>query len=357
MNTNSFVIIMAGGIGSRFWPLSRNKRPKQFLDLLGIGRSLLQMTYDRFHPEFSNNQIFVVTAEEYVDLVQEQLPQLNSSQIIAEPIRKNTAPCIAYSAFKLNEKFPNSTMIVTPADHLILEKDKFLSTIEEGVSFAQKKNSLLTLGIQPTKPHTGYGYIQFNESKNFIKEVKTFTEKPTLKFAKEFLESGDFLWNSGIFIWNTSRILDSFQKNLPDTFEALKDVKYNSTSESKQIKKAYSTCTSISIDYGILEKDKDIYVLPASFTWSDLGTWEALHEIKQKDDKNNVSNKSTIQLKNVSNSIVHQLGKEKMIILQDVNNLIVVETDDTLVICNKDSEQKIKEIVNSLSANDLDKYL
>lgn len=357
MNTNSFVIIMAGGIGSRFWPLSRNARPKQFLDLLGIGKSLLQMTFDRFKPEYSNEQIFVVTSNEYVDLVLEQLPQLSRNQIIAEPQRKNTAPCIAYSAFKLNEKFPNSTMIVTPADHLILEKDDFISTIKSGVEFAQKNDALLTLGIQPTKPHTGYGYIQFAENKNPVKKVKTFTEKPTLEFAKEFLDSGDFLWNSGIFIWNTSRILKSFQQYLPDVYESFKHINYNSSEENEQIAKTYSTCSSISIDYGILEKEKDIFVKPASFTWSDLGTWDALHEISEKDSNNNASNKNTIQLKNVSNSIVHQLGKEKIIILQDVDNLIVVETDDALVISNKDSEQKIKEIVQSLSANDLDKYL
>lgn len=359
MNTDSsFIIIMAGGIGSRFWPLSRNRRPKQFLDLLGIGKSLLQMTYDRFRPEYSTKQIFVVTSEEYVDLVLEQLPELDKEQIIAEPQRKNTAACIAYSAFKLNNKFPNSTMIVTPADHLILEKDTFIHTIQKGVEFIKEKNNLLTLGIKPTKPHTGYGYIQFTENKKeTVKAVKTFTEKPTLKFAKEFLDSGEFLWNSGIFIWNTSKILSSFQSYLPDLYESFKSIDYNTTKEKEQIKQAYETCTSTSIDYGILEKEKNIFVLPASFTWSDLGTWDALHEISEKDNNNNVVNKKTIQLKNVSNSIVHQLGKEKIIILQDVDNLIVVETDDALVISDKNSEQKIKEIVQSLSANDLDKYL
>lgn len=356
--TSSFIIIMAGGIGSRFWPLSRNRRPKQFLDLLGIGKSLLQMTYSRFRPEYTTEQIFVVTSEEYVDLVLDQLPELKKSQIIAEPQRKNTAACIAYSAFKLNNQFPNSTMIVTPADHLILEKDKFIKTIQKGVDFTKEKDSLLTLGIKPTKPHTGYGYIQFNENKNEqVKAVKTFTEKPTLEFAKEFLDSGDFLWNSGIFIWNTSRILSSFKSFLPDLYESFQSVDYNTKLEKDQIKQTYSTCTSTSIDYGILEKEKNIFVLPASFTWSDLGTWDALHEISSKDKNNNAFNKRTIQLKNVSNSIIHQLGKEKIIILQDVDNLIVVETDDALIISNKNSEQKIKEIVQSLSANDLDKYL
>lgn len=357
MARKTFVTIMAGGIGSRFWPLSRKERPKQFLDLLGVGKSLLQMTYERFSPIFNDDEIFIITSDHYVDLVKQQLPQLNERQILAEPQRKNTAPCIAYAAFKLQSLYPNSNMVVTPADHLILEIDDFLMNIQEGIAFADSTKTLVTLGIQPTTPHTGYGYIQFSESDDRFKPVKTFTEKPSLEFAKEFIDSGEFLWNSGIFIWNTSTVLKAFQNYMSDVYDAFEQVEFNTEREDAQVRKAYSYCPSISVDYGILEKYEDIYVLPAFFSWSDLGTWQALHEIDQKDEHNNVKNSSRIQLKKVGNSIVHSLDQNKLIVLQDVENLIVVDTEDALVICHKNSEQKLKDIVTSLSTKGLDKYL
>ena len=357
MNQKSFVTIMAGGIGSRFWPLSRNEKPKQFLDLLGVGKSLLQMTYERFSELFSEDEIFIVTSDNYVNLVLEQLP-ISRQQIISEPQRKNTAPCIAYSAFKLQSIHPNANMIVSPADHLILEKDDFLMNIQEGLSFLEQEDALLTLGIQPTKPHTGYGYIQFEEEKdNRFKKVKTFTEKPNLSFAKQFISSGEFLWNSGIFIWSTSKILQSFKTHLPDVYDALADVNYGSDAEETEIQNAYSFCPNISIDYGILEKEKNIYVLPAYFTWSDLGTWEALHDINTEGSNANTTNSTQTRLNNVSNTIVHSLNKEKLVVLQDVDNLIVVDTEDVLLVCNKSSEQKLKEIVNLLSAKNYDEFL
>lgn len=357
MNQKSFVTIMAGGIGSRFWPLSRNEKPKQFLDLLGVGKSLLQMTYERFSELFSEDEIFIVTSDNYVNLVLEQLP-ISRQQIISEPQRKNTAPCIAYSAFKLQSIHPNANMIVSPADHLILERDDFLMNIQEGLSFLEQEDALLTLGIQPTKPHTGYGYIQFEEEKdNRFKKVKTFTEKPNLSFAKQFISSGEFLWNSGIFIWSTSKILQSFKTHLPDVYDALADVNYGSDAEETEIQNAYSFCPNISIDYGILEKEKNIYVLPAYFTWSDLGTWEALHDINTEGSNANTTNSTQTRLNNVSNTIVHSLNKEKLVVLQDVDNLIVVDTEDVLLVCNKSSEQKLKEIVNLLSAKNYDEFL
>lgn len=358
MKHKSFVTIMAGGIGSRFWPLSRNKKPKQFLDLLGVGKSLLQMTYERFSELFSDDEIFIVTADNYVDLVLEQLPNLPGEQIISEPQRKNTAPCIAYAAFKLQKINPNASMVVSPADHLILERDDFLMTLQEGLSFIEKNDVLLTIGIQPTRPHTGYGYIQFEEHKtNRFKKVKTFTEKPNLSFAEQFISSGDFLWNSGIFIWKTKKILSSFKKYLPDVYEPLSEVNYGSEHEEIEIQNAYSYCPNISIDYGILEKEKNIYVLPAFFTWSDLGTWEALYEINAKETEENASNTKNSRLNNVKNTIVHISNKEKLVVLQDLDNLIIVDTNDVLLVCDKDSEQKLKEIVNLLSAKNFDEYL
>lgn len=358
MSKKSFVTIMAGGIGSRFWPLSRGQRPKQFLDILGIGKSLVQMTYERFRPYFAIEDIYVVTSEQYIELVKTQLPELPIENIIAEPQRKNTATCIAYSAFKLNHIRPDSTMIVTPADHLIIEQDNFIETIKDGIDFVQKNDALLTLGIQPTTPHTGYGYIQFENSSEKIKPVKLFTEKPNLAFAKQFVASGDFLWNSGIFLWNTTTILNSFQQHLPDIYDALSKIDYNTANEWEQIKEAYSLCPSISIDYGILEKEHDIFVKPAYFTWSDLGTWNAMYDINKKDENLNVvNNKEMIHLKSVSKSIVHSFDKKKLIVLQDVKDLIVVDTEDALVICNKNSEQKLKEIVNYLSTKNFEEFL
>lgn len=358
MKQKSFVTIMAGGIGSRFWPLSRNKKPKQFLDLLGVGKSLLQMTYERFSELFSEDEIFIVTSDNYVELVLQQIPNISRKQIISEPQRKNTAPCIAYAAFKLQNLHPDSNMVVSPADHLILEKDDFLMNVQEGISFIENNDALLTLGIKPTKPHTGYGYIQFEEKKNErFKMVKTFTEKPNLGFAKQFISSGEFLWNSGIFIWNTKKILSSFQQYLPDVYEALADVNYGTDTEETEIQNAYSLCPNISIDYGILEKEKNIFVLPTYFTWSDLGTWEALYDINTKNQESNTANTKNIRFNNVKSTIVHELNEDKLVVLQDVENLIVVDTDDVLLVCNKNSEQKLKEIVNLLSAKNFDEYL
>lgn len=357
MTKDTFVTIMAGGIGSRFWPLSRKKVPKQFLDLLGTGKSLLQMTYDRFSSTFDIDKIFIVTSHAYADLVKQQIPGLPYEQILLEPLRKNTAPCIAYTACKLQQLHSNSTMIVSPADHLILEQDQFIQTITNGVEFVQNNHSLLTLGIKPTKPHTGYGYIQHLESYDQFKQVKLFTEKPTLDFAKEFLASGDFLWNSGIFIWKTQRILESFKEFLPDIYDIFSNISYNTPQEADELQKGYSLCPNISIDYGILEKEKNIYVLPANFSWSDLGTWDALHEIAHKDEHQNASNTELIQLYQSSNNIVHVTDPKKLVVLKDVDNLIVVSTKDSIVICNKDSEQQIKDIVTHLKTINLDEYL
>jgi len=349
---------MAGGIGSRFWPLSRESRPKQFLDLLGIGKSMLQMTFERFEDIVGSDHIYIVTSDQYEDDILDQLPKLNKDQIISEPARKNTAPCILYAAKKLHQLAENSTMIVSPADHFILEQDIFKDTIDHSVSFLETNDDvLLTLGIQPTKPHTGYGYIQFEETSRRVKRVKTFTEKPSKEFAESFLASGDFLWNSGIFLWKTNAILKAFEEFLPELHSLFEDLDYNSTEEREQIEGAYSLCQNISIDYGILEKHKNVYTVPSYFTWSDLGTWESLYAHRAEGDGANVTNSSLIFPRNVNSSMVHVANKDKLVILQDVEELIVVDTDDALVICHKNSEQKIKEIVRSLQNQDLPEYL
>jgi len=249
-------------------------------------------------------------------------------------------------------------MIVTPADHFILEQDEFIQTIEQGVQFLeQNEASILTLGIQPSKPHTGYGYIQHEQTSRRFKKVKTFTEKPTYEFAVQFLESGDFLWNSGIFLWKTDTIIQSFQNHLPDVYELFKSIDYHGAGEKEQIQKAYSLCQNISIDYGILEKEQNVYVIPSYFSWSDLGTWEALYDLRVEKDGENVSNAENMLANHSKETLVYVSNEKKLVVLQDVTNLIVVDTEDSLIICNKDSEQKIKDVVHSLANKQLDEFL
>ncbi len=360
MGKETFVAIMAGGIGSRFWPMSRKQRPKQFLDLLGIGKSLLQMTYDRFAAHYKEENILIVTSKDYVDEIKQQLPQLTNGQIITEPQRKNTAPCILHTALQIQEWMPDAHMVVTPADHFILEQDQFLATIDQGLDFiGQKSNALLTLGVQPTKPHTGYGYIQFDESDEAVKPVKTFTEKPTLAFAKRFLASGDFLWNSGIFIWSVETILHAFRWHLSDMYDLFQEIDYSADNAQfeQQVQQAYSRTQNISIDYGILEKSDQVYVLPAYFSWSDLGTWDALYEQRAEKKGDNVVQADISLIRNSSNNMVYIEPEDKLVVLQDVDNLIVVDKGDTLVIANKDSEQKLKDVVRELGSEGLQEYL
>ncbi len=351
---NNYCIIMAGGIGSRFWPLSRIVKPKQFLDILGVGRTLLQQTFDRFSTTIPKENFLVVTSIKYKDLVLEQLPELTEEQVLLEPLRRNTAPCAAYAAFKIKTKNPGANLIVTPSDHVILKEEEFTRQIENGLAFAAENDALLTLGIKPNRPETGYGYIQvkkkakFNEIPNLYK-VKTFTEKPNEEMANIFIESGEFYWNSGIFIWSLSSMISAFDAHLPNVsalFE--KGMKlYNTSNEIHFINKTYSECPAISIDYGIMEKAKNVYVLTADFGWSDMGTWGSLYENKEKDRAGNVISGDNILTYNIKNCIV-DISDEKIAVLHGLDGYIVAESNDTLMICKKEDEQQIKQFVTDV---------
>lgn len=359
MSSKTYVTIMAGGIGSRFWPLSRADKPKQFLDVLGVGKSLLQLTVDRFATQFPRENIFIVTNANYVEEVHQQLPDFKSGQVIAEPLRKNTAPCIAYSAFKFADLDPDGIMIVAPADHLILETDMFNHILNTGIDFVQENEALLTLGIQPTRPDTGYGYIQYHDDNGSVKKVKTFTEKPNVELAKTFLASGDFLWNAGIFIWSISALIDGLKSHLPDLYEIFKDGEgiYNTERETEFLAQAFRLCPNISIDYGLMERASNVHVIPSRFSWSDLGTWASLYNNKVKDAQNNVTSKGQVHLKETEGCMVYVEGNKKLLLLQNVKDLIVIDTDDVLLVCDRNQEQKIKTAVTELSNKGLDKYL
>ncbi|MEX0813301.1 MAG: mannose-1-phosphate guanylyltransferase [Chitinophagales bacterium] len=357
---NNFVIIMAGGIGSRFWPKSRVALPKQFIDILGTGQSLIQMTYDRFKDICPPENIYVITNESYSGLVKAHLPQLDDKQIIKEPLRRNTAPCVAYAAHKILATNPDARMIVSPSDHFVERKDVFNEMMLRGLDFAGKNDALLTLGIVPTRPDTGYGYIQFIEDQNKerIYKVKTFTEKPTLEIAKEFLNSGDFLWNSGIFIWSAKSIYKAFEKLEPEMHEIFAEGAeyYNTDKEAVFIKKAYTQCTNESIDYAIMEKSDNVYVLPADFGWSDLGTWQSLYEKYEKDYLGNAVSGSNVLVRDAANSMV-MVPDNKLVVLQGLDGYCVIDTGDVLLICQKEKEQEIKEITAEVKKRKGEKYL
>jgi len=361
---NNYCVIMAGGVGSRFWPMSRTEKPKQFIDILGTGKSLLQQTFERFLPICPAENIYVVTNNIYIDLVLEQLPDIKKEHVLGEPLRKNTAPCIAYANHKIKIENPNANIIVAPADHLILKEKAFEERINEGLDFIKENNVLLTLGIKPSRPDTGYGYIQINndfkvDTKNEkLKKVKTFTEKPNLEMAEFFVESGEFFWNSGIFIWNINSINESFNKFLPDInilFEKGADL-YNTDKENSFINDTYSKCVNISIDYGVMEKADNVYVLQSDFGWSDLGTWGALYEKKPKDENKNALSNNNIMTYDTKNCII-ELPKDKLAVVQGLDDFIVVEANNTLLICKKTEEQMIKQFVTDVEIKKGDKYI
>ncbi|MEO8719560.1 MAG: sugar phosphate nucleotidyltransferase [Ginsengibacter sp.] len=360
MNRNNFVAIMAGGIGSRFWPVSRVDLPKQFLDILNLGKTLIQSTFDRFAQYIPIENIYVVTSYQYKRIVAEQLPLLPEENIVCEPSRKNTAPCIAYISYKLQQLNPKSNLICAPADHLILDNTAFIKTSIEALEFTEKNNALLTLGIKPFNPNTGYGYIQYEQESvsDNIYKVKTFTEKPDLELAKTFMASGDFLWNAGIFVWKTKNIIAAFEKYLPEIHELFDGAKkvMNSSMEKETIDLIYPLCMNISIDYGILEKADNVYVIPSSFGWSDLGTWGSAYDNLEKDYHENAVAGNNIILFDSSKNIVHTKG-DKLILLQGLDDFIVVDTDDALLVCKKENEQNIKEYLSEIKRNKGDKYL
>ena len=360
MNTHHYVVIMAGGIGSRFWPMSRTNFPKQVLDILSTGRTLIQSTYDRFAAFIPAENIYVVTSNEYINIVKSQLPQLPLQNILGEPSRKNTAPCIAYISFKLQLMDPSASLIVAPADHLILDNIAFTKVCLEALAFVNKHNAFITLGIKPTNPNTGYGYIQYEQypvSDNVYK-VKTFTEKPNLELAKTFVSSGEFLWNAGIFVWQVKNIITAFEKYLPemfDVFSAEKE-KFNTTSEEGALQTIYPLCSTISIDFGIMEKADNVYVIPSSFGWSDLGTWNSAYENLEKDDHANALASDNIMAFDTHRSVVHS-PENKLVVVQGLEDFIVVDTPDVLLICKKEKEQEIKEFVNEVKRNKGERYI
>ncbi|HOH55343.1 MAG TPA: mannose-1-phosphate guanylyltransferase [Paludibacteraceae bacterium] len=346
----NYCVIMAGGIGSRFWPFSRKDRPKQFLDFFGTGRSLLQLTFDRFRHLIPVENILIVSNELYKDLILEQLPEIGENQLLLEPVRRNTAPCIAYAVYKIKSITNNANIIVTPSDHLILKETEFLDTIRQGLNFISKNNSLLTLGIKPSRPETGYGYIQIEPGDSNLRKVKTFTEKPNADLAKIFFESGEFFWNSGIFMWNLKTILSAFDFHLPDISSKFKEGEryFNTPEEKTFIEEIFHTCRNISIDYGIMEKAQNVYVLCSDFGWTDLGTWGSLYEMSPKDEKGNVSLKCKTMFYESSNNIV-SMSPEKLAVVQDLNDYIIADSDNVLLICKREDEQQIRQFVKDAS--------
>lgn len=360
---NHYCIIMAGGVGTRFWPMSVTERPKQFLDILGVGRTLIQQTFDRFKSVCPIKNIFVVTNDIYESLVAEQLPEIPKENIITEPARRNTAPCVAYASYKIHKLNPRAVTVVAPSDHLITKEDTFTKAIKSCIAKAESENCLVTLGIKPTRPDTGYGYIQYKESPVPEKDkrmfqVKTFTEKPDLEMAKFFLESGDFLWNSGIFIWSTKSVIESLEQNDPELANVFKEgiEIYNTPHEKEFIRKAYNTCKNVSIDYSLMEKAQNVYVRSSIIGWSDLGTWGSLYTHIQHDKGNNAIVGKNVMLYDCKDCIVH-VPKEKLVVLQGLEDYIVVESDGILMVCKKQDEQQIRNFVNDVKVQKGDRFV
>ncbi len=359
---NRYVIIMAGGVGSRFWPLSRREKPKQFLDIVGTGETLIQQTYRRFKKSCPEENIFVVTNSDHKNLVIEQL-KIDPSRVLVEPFRRNTAPCLAYGTFRILKENPNALITVTPADHLIVKEEVFSQVIQRCYEFAEKNDALITLGIKPDRPETGYGYIQADQKKpvkgysNLLK-VKTFTEKPDLDLAKVFLESGDFYWNSGIFIWNIKAILHAIEKYMPDMYTVFDEGRelFGTKQEKSFIGKTYAECRNISIDYGIMEKADNVYVMGTDIGWSDLGTWSSLYEHSAVDkNKNSIIRGDVFSYGNHGN--LFNIAPGKIAVIQGLKDYIVVDSDNVLLIVKKEDEQNIKQYLEDVKNSTKEKFL
>ena len=351
---------MAGGIGSRFWPMSRTDYPKQFLDILNTGKTLIQSTFDRFAKFIPKENIYVVTSHQYKTIVLDQLSDIHPDNILCEPSRKNTAPCVAYISYKLDQLNPEANLICAPADHIITDEDAFEKVCLDALQFTANLKALVTLGIKPTNPNTGYGYIQYEQmsvSQNVYK-VKTFTEKPDKELAKTFVASGDFLWNAGIFVWQTKNILKAFETLLPEVYEVFDAEKnsFNNSAEAAAIERIYPQCVNISIDYGIMEKADNVYVIPSSFGWSDLGTWASAYDTIEKDYLDNAVAGNHVMIIDATKNIVHADNK-KLVLLQGLEDFIVVDTHDVLLICKKDKEQEIKDYVAEVKRNKGEKFI
>ena len=348
---------MAGGTGTRFWPYSRAAMPKQFLDVLNTGRSLLQMTFDRFVKYTDADKILVVSNAQYKDIIKSQLPDLLDEHILLEPSKRNTAPCVAYAAYKIQQKDPEATLVITPSDAAIFNEENYLEVIEQAVQGARAEDRLLTIGIQPHKPETGYGYIQYIENDTTIKNVKTFTEKPTQELAEKFIESGDFVWNAGIFVWKLSAILTAFQKHQPELAELFLSgaSAYYTEKETEFIENAYALTKGISIDYAIMEKADNVDVVLGDFGWSDLGSWDAVHELLPKDDNENVTSKQTLLYHSKNNYI--KAPNNKLIVLSDLDGYLVADFEDVLLVCKKDDAQRFKNLVSDVKNDKGEKFV
>jgi mannose-1-phosphate guanylyltransferase len=349
-----YCVIMAGGVGARFWPLSRTSHPKQFIDILGTGETLIRQTFNRFARILPAENIYIVTNEIYFDLVMRQIPEMRPDQVLLEPSRRNTAPCIAYANYRIMQRDPEAKIVVAPSDHIIMKEEIFLENIKTALEAASGNDWLLTLGIRPSRPDTGYGYIQFLEGNVYsddphLRKVKTFTEKPNLELAVTFLKCGDFLWNSGIFIWSLKSIMEAFKQHLPDVdvlFEKGMD-KLGTASEKGFIADTYAICKSISIDYGVMEKAANVYVLAVDFGWSDLGTWGSLYENRKKDENGNSVVGKNVMIYDSNNCIIN-IPDDKVVVMEGLTEYIVVESDNILLICKKSDEQQIRQFVNNV---------
>lgn len=350
MNKDYYAIIMAGGVGSRFWPVSTADFPKQFHDMLGAGQTLLQKTFSRLSGLIPAENIFILTNERYNDIVLEQLPLILQSQVVLEPAMRNTAPCILYASLKIKKINPNAVMVVAPSDHWIEDEAAFVANLESCFDFCKAENALMTLGIQPTFPNTGFGYIEYDKTdENDIKKVSRFLEKPDYPTAKSFVEAGNFLWNGGIFIWSVQTILSAFEKFQPVMSALFAEglSMYNTNGEQQFINENYAFSENISIDYAIMESAENVYVLPATFDWNDLGTWGSLHEKLDKDENANSVVNATVVLNNSSNNII-STAKDKLVIIDGLDDYIIVDKDNTLLIYPKSKEQEIKGLVAGL---------
>lgn len=354
---NRYCVIMAGGIGSRFWPMSRQSCPKQFLDILGTGRSFIRHTFDRFAKIIPKENFIVVTNRRYKSLVLEHIPEIGEEQILCEPIGRNTAPCIAYAAHTLRKRNPQATMIVSPSDHLILNEEEFLTIIDRCCNFTDEKSALMTIGIEPSRPETGYGYIQ-KQSNDTISKVKCFTEKPNLEMAQAFLECGEFLWNSGIFIWKVEEIIAAFAKHLPEHHALFSDIEplLGTERQNEAIERIFSECKPISIDYGIMERADNVYVHSGDFGWSDVGTWGSVYQQSRKDKYANALNSDNIHIYDTRNSLI-TIPKGKVAVVSGLKDYIVVDTNDVLMICPRSEEQSIKSYIEDVKYSTGDKHI
>lgn len=343
---NNHIVIMAGGIGSRFWPMSTPEYPKQFIDVMGCGKSLIQLTVERFLPVCNIENFWVVTSEKYIDIVKEQLPDIPECNILSEPEARNTAPCIAYACWKIRKKYPDANIVVTPSDALVINTTEFERVIRDALIFTRSSNSIVTIGIRPNRPETGYGYIYAdnNESTNGIHKVNAFKEKPDYDTACKYVKDGNYLWNAGIFVWNIDTITNEIKKHAPQLSSIMDEMAkdFYSDKESDTVKRLFPTCEKISIDYAVMEKAKDIYTIPADFGWSDLGSWGSLHTLLPQDDNNNATVGNNVRLFNCNNCIVHT-SEEKQVVLEGLDNYIVAEKGNRLLVCRLKNEQMIKE--------------